>query len=113
MIKYSLRINSLPQSTEIINGFSQVVISANYNLVGVDGEYQFDVNRPCLMLPIPPECDPDFIPYESLTVEIVNSWIEQGDKEWILAQQKVIRDQVELQKNPPVIDEPLPWASKE
>jgi hypothetical protein len=86
------------------------VVTALYNVTGVDGEYtaslsnsaQFEVSS-----------EGDFIPYADLTNEIIIGWVqEQLGVDGVANLEACIQGQIDSQINPPVSPEntPLPWA---
>jgi hypothetical protein len=65
----------------------------------------------CLTFASLPSPDPEsFIPYADLTQEQVLGWIWANgvDKD---ATEAAVLQQIENQKNPPVVAPPLPWAA--
>lgn len=107
MIDYSILIQSMytvPAQNEPF-----YVVQVNYLYWGTDGEFTSSISN-SLFYDVTQE--PNFIPYNELTEEIVTSWIlaslgEDGVKNY----QDCIADQIEMQINPPVTPEntPLPW----
>jgi hypothetical protein len=86
----------------------QYVVNVLWEVVGVDGEHtasiggntQFDSSQQ----------EGAFIPYPSLTPQIVIGWIPQSQ---IDSAQACVQGQIDSMINPPVSPEntPLPWAS--
>lgn len=90
------------------------VVTAMYLLIGtteVDGKiYSSDLSNAAFF--DVKETDPDFIPYEDLTEEMVVGWIQtQLGAELIANYEASIAGQIEQQINPPVspVPTPLPW----
>lgn len=85
------------------------VITVHWIHNGVDGEYsgsvygsiavEYDVN------------DPNFVPFEQLTEEVVVGWVKEalGEKT-VNAQKEAIQGQIEDQKNPKVVSG-TPWSN--
>jgi hypothetical protein len=90
---------------------SDVVIVVHYRCNGtqVEGDktYSASVYSTCSL----PSPDPtNFTPYADLTQEQVLGWIWANgvDKD---ATEAAVLQQIEMQKNPPVVAPPLPWAA--
>lgn len=86
----------------------QYVVNVLWEVVGVDGEYtasiggntQFDSSQQ----------EGAFVPYPSLTPQIVIGWIPQNQ---IDSAQACVQGQIDSMINPPVspASTPLPWAA--
>jgi hypothetical protein len=88
------------------------VVTAFYNLNGVDGLYAAQLNLSAFF--DVKETDPNFTPYEDLTEEIVIGWIQaQLGADQIANYEESIAGQINSQINPPVtpMNTPLPWET--
>ena len=101
-------IDWMQVSTQPVEGFDEVVLTAGWRLNGVDGEYATSAYGTC-SFPQPAEGG-SFTPYADLTQDQVLGWVwENGvDKD---AAEAAVTSQVEALANPPVVQPPLPWAS--
>jgi len=100
-------IDSLSTSTEVINGYSEVVLTAAWRCTGTDGDYSAS-NYGSVGLTQPAPNDPNFIPFAQLTQDEVLGWVwETVNKDETEAS---VTAQVNNLVNPPVITPPLPWA---
>ena len=108
MITYNWTIMNL--FTKSVNGLENYVVTAVYDITGVDGEYSasisntasFEVNE-----------GTEFIPYSELTQDIVLGWVKENlGENGILSMTACIDGQIQSQKNPPVTPQntPLPWG---
>ena len=85
------------------------VVTALYELVGVDGTYTSSISNSAQF---EVSSEGDFIPYADLTNEIVISWVkEQLGVDGVANLEASIQGQIDSQINPPVSPEntPLPW----
>lgn len=96
-------LDCLPQSGE----GADYVVTAHWRLVGVDGDYRGTVYGACAFPVVQGET---FVPYADLTLDVVLGWCWANgvDK---AACETTVAEQVEAQKNPPIVSPPLPWAS--
>jgi hypothetical protein len=86
--------------------FTNVVITAAWNCVGIDGQYMAAVcDRTSFAQP-----DNDFTPYDQLTEGQVLGWVWTSgvDK---LAVEATVQQSINMQAAPPVTTPPLPWAA--
>ena len=86
---------------------SDVCIVAQWQCSDTVDGYSASVYATCSL----PSPDPtNFTPYASLTQEQVLGWIWANgvDKD---ATEAAVLQQIEMQKNPPVVAPPLPWAA--
>lgn len=107
MINYSYTINQM--YTLSVPTEPYYVVQINYTYTGTDGQFASSINNSVFYQVMEESA---FIPYEDLTQEIVERWIESYvGLSGIENYQQSIADQIELQKNPPVTPEsqPLPW----
>ena len=101
------KIEWLNASTQTINGFSEVVLNAGWRVTATDGDYSASAYA-SVSFPEPAEGG-SYTPFADLTEEQVLGWVwENGvDKD---AAEASVTAQLETQKNPPVIQPPLPWS---
>lgn len=94
--------------TETIAGEQNYVVIANYEVVGVDGQYTSSINDSARFSTANVD---NFIPYEDLTNTIVIGWI-QGilGPDGVANYEQSIQGQIDQQITPPVTPEvtPLP-----
>jgi hypothetical protein len=108
MTTYNWTINNL--YTKTVDGLQDYVVTAMYNVTGVDGEFSSSLSNSASFSVKEGQ---DFIPYSELTNETVVEWIkEELGENGILSITACIDGQIESQKNPPVVPQntPLPWA---
>jgi hypothetical protein len=94
--------------TETIAGEQNYVVIANYEVVGVDGEYTSSINDSARFST---DKVTPFIPYEDLTNTIVIGWIQSMlGVDGVANYEASIQGQIDSQINPPVVPEvtPLP-----
>jgi len=87
------------------------VVTALYNVVGVDGDYTASLSSSAQFEVIADQ--PDFTPYSELTEAQVLGWIQtQLGTDGVANLEACIQGQIDSQINPPVSPEntPLPWA---
>ena len=96
-------LNCLPQSAE----GADYVVTAHWQCTGVDGDYSGQVYGTCSFAVVE---GTSFTPYASLTLDQVLGWVWANgvDK---TATEAAVEQQVETQKNPPIVNPPLPWVS--
>jgi hypothetical protein len=85
----------------------KAVITVGWRCNGTDGDYSGTVYSTVSL----PAADPaNFTPYADLTQDIVLGWVWANgvDKD---SAEAAVAQQIEMQKNPPVIQPPLPWAA--
>jgi hypothetical protein len=106
------QVQWMKSSTQVINGFNQVVLTAGWICNGSQEDngqtYTGSVYSTSSFSP-PPEGDPNFVPYDSLTQNDVLGWIWASgvDKD---AAEQAVQQQINLAINPPEAQLPLPWA---
>jgi hypothetical protein len=108
MTTYNWTITNL--YTKTVDGLQDYVVTAMFDVTGVDGEFSASVNGSQMFTVKEGQ---EFIPYAELTPEIVTEWIkEELGENGILSITACIDGQIESQKNPPVVPQntPLPWA---
>ena len=89
-----------------VDGEQDVVFTVHWRLNGVDGEYAGSVYG---TVGVTLDAEAPFTPYNELTEEQVLGWVWANgvDKD---ASEANVAQQIENQKNPPVVSPPLPWA---
>lgn len=104
------KIESMKSSTQLINGYEKVVLSASWRAslqeIDIDRTYNATMYGTCGFTP--PENQ--FVSYDQLTSEQVLQWCYSSgvDKEDV--EQALIKD-IEAQKAPKEVELPLPWAN--
>jgi hypothetical protein len=109
MTTYNWNVTAL--YTETIAGEQNYVVIANYEVVGVDGEYSASLSN---IARFSTENVDNFTPYEDLTNEIVIGWIQaELGVDGVNNLEACIQGQIDSQINPPVVPQntPLPWAT--
>jgi hypothetical protein len=94
--------------TETIAGEQNYVVIANYEVVGVDGEYTSSISDSARFST---ENVDNFIPYEDLTNDIVIGWVKSMlGPDTVANYEESIQGQINSQITPPVTPEvtPLP-----
>jgi len=96
-------LDCLPQSAE----GADFVVTAHWQCNGVDGDYNGSVYSTCSFAVVE---GTSFTPYADLTQAQVLGWIWANgvDK---TATEAAVEQQIETQKNPPIVAPPLPWVS--
>ena len=94
--------------TQTINGFSEVVLTAGWRVIGVDGTFTSSINNTATFPE--PTVGGTFTPYADLTQDQVLGWVWQNGVDKTAAEESIAA-QIELQKNPPIIQPALPWVS--
>ena len=96
------QLDCLPQSAE----GADYVICAHWACNGAEGDYTGSVYSTCSFPVVQGE---SFVPYADLTLDTVLGWIWANgvDKD---ATEAAVAQQIENQKNPPIVSPPLPWA---
>lgn len=96
-------ITQLDRKTD--DGF---VLVAHWQCVDTDGDYS---GRVYSTTSFPYNADqPDFIPYDDLTEEVVIGWVKEAiGADTVAATETAVQAQIEAQKNPPV-STGLPWS---
>lgn len=109
MINVTWKIERMECYPEI-NTFTDVVFNVHWRVNGQEEQY-YATNYGSVTLTIPNEGD-SFVPYNELTFDQVIQWVKNTMGETTVAniEQSVI-NQIEKQKNPPVVVLPLPWDS--
>jgi hypothetical protein len=109
MTQYNWTVTQL--YTETIEGNSDYVVTAVYDVVGVDGDYTASLTNNNAQFSTADVTT--FIPYEDLTEAIVLGWIKETlGENGIISIEACIQGQIDSQINPPQapVNTPLPWA---
>lgn len=89
-------------------GEQDVVFTVYWRLNGADGNYNGTVYG---SVGVTYDGGSDFTPYADLTQEQVIGWVKDAlGEEQVIAYEANVAGQIENQKNPPVVNPPLPWA---
>ena len=96
-------------STQTIDGFTQVVLSAGWRCTGTDGTYTTS-SYSSVSFP-QPAVGGQFTPFDQLTENQVLGWCFANGVDQT-ATEASIRAQLATLQNPPVVQPPLPWASQ-
>jgi hypothetical protein len=96
-------LNCIPQTAE----GADYVVTAHWQCNGVDGNYNGSVYSTCSFAVVE---GTSFTPYADLTQAQVLGWVWANgvDK---TATEAAVEQQIETQKNPPIVAPPLPWVS--
>ena len=108
MTTYTWNVTAL--YTETVAGEQNYVVIANYEVIGVDGQYTAGLSN---IARFNTASVSPFIPYEDLTNEIVVGWIQTDlGVDGVSNLEACIQGQIDSQINPPVVPQntPLPWA---
>ena len=106
MTQYTWNVTAL--YTETIDGEQNYVVIANYEVVGVDGEYTAALSN---IARFSTASVTPFVPYEDLTNDIVIGWIQDElGVDGVSNLEACIQGQIDSQINPPVTPQntPLP-----
>lgn len=90
-------------------GEADVVFNVHWRCNGVDGNYagtSYGTQN------VPLSSDSPFTPYEDLTQDQVIGWVKDAmGPERVAEIEANVEQQIENQRNPPVVTPPLPWQS--
>ena len=106
-------IDWMNTSTQTINGFSEVVVTAGWRCTGTDNSTGKDYttsNYGSVAFVEPPAGDPNFVPYANLTQQIVLGWCWSSGVNQTEVEASVTQALANL-ANPPVVQPPLPWGT--
>lgn len=90
------------------DGVRNYATTAHWTCSGTDGAYSASVYSTCSFPP--PEPGQDYTPYDQLTQEQVLSWIWASGVDKFATESAVVQ-QLDNQKNPPIVTPPLPWSA--
>ena len=105
-------IDWMQASTQTINGYTEVVLTAGWRCTGTDTATPPNTSTIYGTCTFPePQTGSTFTPYAQLTQSQVVGWCwENGvDKD---AAEATLNSNLALLANPPVAQNPLPWAAK-
>ena len=86
---------------------AKAVLQVGWRCNGTEDTYSGTVYSTCTL----PAADPaSFVPYADLTQDQVLGWIWANGVNQA-ATEAAVAQQIEMQKNPPTIQPPLPWAA--
>jgi hypothetical protein len=108
MTQYTWTITNL--YTQTIDGKEDYVVTAIYDVVGVDGDYTASMTSNTAQFST--EDVTEFTPYADLTEAIVLGWVKESlGENGIISIEACIQGQIDSEINPPVSPEntPLPW----
>jgi hypothetical protein len=96
------QLDCVPQTAE----GEDFVVTVHWSCNGVDGDYNGSVYSTCSF---PVVEGTSFTPYADLTQAQVLGWVWANgvDKD---ATEAAVEQQIEAQKNPPIVSPPLPWS---
>ena len=92
-----------------VDGKVDYVVTAYWNCAATDGGYSGIVCG-ATMFKVD-TTKPDYIPYSDLTEVEVLQWVQASiGAEAVANTETTVLLQIEAQKNPPIVQPPLPWA---
>jgi hypothetical protein len=97
-------LDCIPQTPE----GADYVVTAHWSCNGTDGTYNSSVYSTCSF---PVVQGTSFVPYNQLTEQTVLGWIWANGVDQA-ATEAAVQQQINNQRNPPVITPPLPWISQ-
>lgn len=95
-------LDTAPQEGELLD----VVVNVHYVKVAEDGKY---IATYAGVMKCQTPSSTDFTAYPDLTYEQVCGWLEQGVAPFV---DEILLTNIENQKNPPIINLPLPWTNE-
>jgi len=91
-----------------VDGEVDVVFVVHWECTATEGEYS---GRVYSTVGVTLDAESPFVPYDQLTKEQVVGWVQEAlGPETVAATEAAVLQQIEDQKNPPVISPPLPWS---
>ena len=103
-IKWNVSVlNCIPDA----DGKEDYVTVAHWQCNGVDGDYSGSVYSTCSFPVVQGE---SFVPYADLTLDMVLGWIWANGVDRT-ATEAAVAQQIENQKNPPIVSPKLPWVA--
>lgn len=92
-----------------VDGLVDYVINIHWDCTATDGQYSGRVYSTTSFEVDPNK--PNYVPYADLTEAQVIQWVQASlGAETVAATEANVLQQIETQKNPPVISPRLPWA---
>lgn len=107
-INYTWTFSSVDAYPDV-DGLTNVISTVHWRLLGEDSGYTAEVYGAISLDPV--EDSESFIPFESLTPELLQEWVEQKMGDDLDNYKTSISGQIDARKNPPVVSPPLPWAA--
>jgi len=108
-------IDWMDASTQIINGFSEVVLSCGWRCTGTaqntatpPDSFTTSIFNACSFPE--PAAGGSFTPYDQLTQSQVVEWCWQNGVDQA-ATEAAVNENLALQVDPPIVQPPLPWAT--
>jgi hypothetical protein len=107
-IAYEWRVSQM-DSYPTFNDHTDVVFNVHWTAHATDGDHEasvygseaisYDESRP-------------YVPYSDLTESMIIDWLKDAmGADRVTGIEQMLADNIENQKNPPVVTLPLPWAS--
>lgn len=92
-----------------VEGKTDYVVTVHWDCTATDGTYN---GRVYSTTSFEVDADkPDYVPYADLTEAEVIQWVQASlGAETVVATEANVLQQIENQKNPPIVQPPLPWA---
>ena len=109
MTTITWQIDSMSVSSQPIAGETEVVLTAQWRCIGVDGDYTTSNYGSCTFPE--PTTGGQFTPYAELTQTQVLGWCYANGVDQTAVEASVTQAVANL-ANPPVVSPPLPWASQ-
>jgi len=98
-------LNAIPS----IDGLENYIVTAHWDCTATDGTYSGRVYSTTSFEVDPNK--PNYVPYADLTEAQVIQWVQASlGAETVAATEENVLQQIETQKNPPIISPRLPWA---
>jgi hypothetical protein len=99
-----VKIECYPQS----EGRECVVFYCHWTLSGADGTHSSGVYGATI---IPHDTNDAFIPYGSLTKDMVVGWVKEAlGNDQVVAYEEAVAGEINNLANPPITTPPLPWS---
>ena len=92
-----------------VDGLVDYVVTAHWDCTATDGTYSGRVYNTTSFEVDPNK--PNYVPYADLTEAQVVEWVQASlGAETVAATEENVLQQIETQKNPPLVSPALPWA---
>ena len=92
-----------------VDGLVNYIVTAHWDCTATDGQYSGRVYNTTPFKVDPNK--PDYIPYNDLPEAQVIQWVQASlGAETVAATEANVLQQIENQKNPPIVQPKLPWA---
>lgn len=90
-----------------VQGETNVVFRVHWLLTDSDGQYK---GRLCGVVALELDSSEPFTPYDQLTQTQVVGWVKKAiGPEQVAIYESMVLQQIQDQKNPPIVTPPLPW----